>query len=70
MHMIRYSGAGLAPSRRSSIVWTPLNDEQCSVLSVYSMMQIIKIIYFLYEIETVKNGVGKREGQILSGLVL
>ncbi len=53
-------GGGLAPSRHSSIVWTPLNDEKCSVKSIYSMMRIIKIIYFLYEIEIVKNGLGSR----------
>ncbi len=28
------------------IVWTPLNEEPCSVRSIYSMILIVKIIYF------------------------
>jgi hypothetical protein len=43
--MRRYSGAGLAPSRCCSIVLTPINDEQCSVRSIYSIIRIIQIIY-------------------------
>jgi hypothetical protein len=70
MQMRRYSGGGPAPSRNISIVLTPINDEQCSVRSIYSMIQIIKIIYFLYVIETIKNEVAKREVEVLSGQVL
>jgi hypothetical protein len=41
-------------------LWTPLNDKQCSVRSIYSMMPMGKIISFLYEIDTSKNGMGSR----------
>jgi hypothetical protein len=46
-----------------TIVWTPLKEEQCLVIvrSIYSMMLMVQIIYFLYKIKTGKNGVGSKQ---------
>jgi hypothetical protein len=43
----------------SSIVWTPLNEEQCSVRSIYSMAMHSEKLQLVYEIGQVKLLWGK-----------
>ncbi len=43
------------------IAWTPLYEEQCSMRSIYSMIPIVQIISFVFEIETSINGVGNKQ---------
>jgi hypothetical protein len=52
-------------SIKYSIVSNPLSEEQCLLQSVYSMMPVIQINFFLYKMEADKTewGIGRREGE-------
>ncbi len=43
------------------IVSNPLSEEQCSLKSVYSMMPVIQINFFLYQTEAGKIECGNRK---------
>ncbi len=52
-------------SIKYGIVSNPLSEEQCLLQSVYSMMPLIRINFFLYKMEAGKTvwGIGRREGE-------
>jgi len=41
-------------SQIAAIVWTPLNEEQCPVRSIYSMVMHSEKLHLLHEIAQVK----------------
>jgi hypothetical protein len=46
-----------------NIVWTPLNEEQHSVRSIYSMMTHSEKLHFLYAIAQVETIAGKLQSR-------
>ncbi len=54
-----FQGLETLTERSPSIVQTPLND--WLVRSIYSMMPVVQIIFFLYKTETGINGVWSKQ---------
>ncbi len=52
-------------SIKYGIVSNPLSEEQCLLQSVYSMVLVIRINFFLYKMEAGKTewGIRRREGE-------